>query len=131
MLPGYIRIELQPDITFYQGLALIKLEQDNEARSCFGKLVDFGMMHRDDHVGIDYFAVSLPDLLILEDDLDKRNSLLCRYLMGLGYPGLGDRAGAIDLLMEVVAGDLYHVNATKHLYMAGQAGGSIPEGRLP
>ncbi len=79
----------QPDITFYQGLALRKLGKEKEAVECFRKLVDFGEAHLNDHVEIDYFAVSLPDLLIWEDDLDKRNNLLCKYLIGLGETGIG------------------------------------------
>ena len=38
---------------------------------------------------IDYFAVSLPDFLIFEDDLNKKNQTHCYYLMGLGKMGLG------------------------------------------
>ena len=34
---------------------------------------------------MDYFAVSLPDLLIFKGDLQKRHELYCHFLMGLGY----------------------------------------------
>ncbi len=40
---------------------------------------------------MDYFAVSLPDLLIWEDDMDKKNRIHCNYLMALGHLGLGNR----------------------------------------
>lgn len=35
------------------------------------------------HVKIDYFAVSLPDLLVWEQDLDERNDAFCDYVNGL------------------------------------------------
>jgi hypothetical protein len=40
-------------------------------------LVNYGEKHSRDNINIDYFAVSLPDLLIWEDDLKKRNEVFC------------------------------------------------------
>ena len=57
---------------------------------------------------IDYFAVSMPDLAIWEEDLDVRNRIHCSYVMGLGYFGLGDRANALKYLGEAVAADACH-----------------------
>jgi tetratricopeptide (TPR) repeat protein len=105
----------QPDITFYQGLALRKLGMENEATACFRKLVDFGEAHLNDHVEIDYFAVSLPDLLIWEDDLDKRNHLLCKYLIGLGELGLGNKTKSRKFLQEALDEDLVNASVLKHL----------------
>ena len=51
---------------------------------CFNKLIKHGEKHLFDHCRIDYFAVSLPDLAIWEDDLDKRNCIHCNYVMGVG-----------------------------------------------
>ncbi len=78
----------QPDTIFYQGLSLLKLKQKEEAEKRFNMLVQHGKEHIDDQVKIDYFAVSLPDLLIWEEDLDHRNKIHSTYLMGLGYLGL-------------------------------------------
>ena len=61
----------QPDKIFYQGLALIKLGKTTDAFSRFNKLKDYGEKHIFDKVKIDYFAVSLPDLQIWDDDLQK------------------------------------------------------------
>ncbi|MDX9882298.1 MAG: DUF5107 domain-containing protein [Prolixibacteraceae bacterium] len=81
----------QPDTIFYQGLAMRKLGKEDEAVKRFEMLVNFGKEHINDEVKIDYFAVSLPDLLIWEDDLNERNRRLCQYLMDLGYAGLAHR----------------------------------------
>lgn len=108
----------QPDITFYQGLALRKLGNEKEAFECFRKLVDFGEAHLNDHVEIDYFAVSLPVLLIWEDDLDKRNHLLCKYLIGLGELGMGNKAKSQKLLQEVLYDDLVNASVLKHLELS-------------
>ena len=78
----------QPDTIYYQGLALRKLGQEEEAQKRFQMLVSYGEQHLNDQVKIDYFAVSLPDLQIWEDDLNKRNHQLCQHLMDLGTAGL-------------------------------------------
>ena len=69
--------DAKPDKIFYQGLALLKLRRMDEANGRFHKLTSYGEKHLFDKIKMDYFAVSLPDLLIWEDDLTirKRNSL--------------------------------------------------------
>ncbi len=84
----------KPDKIFYQGLALRKLGKEDEARSRFNKLISYGEKHLFDVFRMDYFAVSLPDLQIWEDDMDKKNLIHCNYLMGLGHLGLGDKEKA-------------------------------------
>ena len=108
----------QPDITLYQGLALRKLGNEKEAIECFKKLVDYGEAHLNDHVEIDYFAVSLPDLLIWEDNLEKRNNLLCKYLIGLGELGLGNKTKSRKILQEVLDEDLVNASVLKHLELS-------------
>ena len=84
----------KPDKIFYQGVALRKLGRESEARGRFNNLITYGEKHLYDTFKLDYFAVSLPDLQIWEDDMDKKNEIHCNYLMGLGYLGLGDAAKA-------------------------------------
>ena len=80
----------QPDFIFYQGLAWLRLGLPDRAAEVFSKLIKFGEEHVDDHITIDYFAVSLPDLLVFEADLDQRNRVHCLYMQGLGYAGLAE-----------------------------------------
>lgn len=81
----------QPDKIFYQGLACRALGHEDKARSRFNKLIDHGKKHLFDECKIDYFAVSLPELAIWEDDLNVRNKTHCYYVMALGYSGLGQQ----------------------------------------
>jgi len=73
---------------YYQGLARRSLGQEDEAECIFQKLVEYGRNHWHDEVQMDYFAVSLPDFLVFEQDLDLRNKIHCHYMMALGYSGL-------------------------------------------
>jgi tetratricopeptide (TPR) repeat protein len=105
----------QPDKIFYQGLAWQKLGNQARAMEIFNSLVNYGIAHKDDDVLIDYFAVSLPDLLIFEDDLKKRNHIHCEFMMGLGYLGLQRLTEAEDAFKEVLGADTMHFGAKIHM----------------
>ena len=87
-VPAIFYNDQQPDTIFYQGLALVKLGIKEEAKARFNKLIDFGKAHLNDEFKLDYFAVSLPDLQIWDDDLTKRNRQNCMQLIELGESGL-------------------------------------------
>ncbi len=101
----------QPDKIFFQGLAWRELGDEAKARGRFNKLIKHGEKHLFDNCRIDYFAVSLPDLAIWDDDLNKRNRIHCNYVMGLGYRGLGEMDKAHHFLSEVLALDINHQGA--------------------
>ena len=104
----------QPDKIFYQGLAWNALGEKEKAKLIFSKLVDYGKAHLNDEVKIDYFAVSLPDLLIFEDDLNIRNQTHCYYMMGLGYLGL-NKEEANSSFEKALMNDLMHFGAKTHI----------------
>ena len=120
--PALYYNDQQPDKIFYQGLALRKLGNEQEAELRFKKLLDYGKEHISDEVKIDYFAVSLPDLLIWEDDLNKHNELFCKYLIGLGQFGLGDVKLARGSFEQILKENRYHVGAYVQLELLKKAG---------
>ncbi|WP_324677447.1 DUF5107 domain-containing protein [Hymenobacter sp. GOD-10R] len=107
----------QPDQIFYQGLAWRQLGSPEREQAIFNNLLHYGQAHLNDEVKLDYFAVSLPDLLIFEDDLSRRNALHCRYLIGLGYLGLGQLTEAEAALTAVLQQDSRHAGAHTHLQL--------------
>lgn len=104
----------KPDKIFYQGLALRKLGCEAEARSRFHALLSYGEKHLFDRFKMDYFAVSLPDLQIWEEDMDKKNRIHCQYLMGLGYLGLGRMDKAKACLEAALRMDTNHQGVQAH-----------------
>ena len=100
--------DAKPDKIFYQGLALYKLGREGEAHGRFYRLINYGKQHIFEKQIMDYFAVSLPDLLIWEDSLDTKNLIHCKYMLALGYFGLGDNEHAQKYLTEVEALDNNH-----------------------
>ncbi len=107
----------QPDKIFYQGLALLKLNRRGEALGRFNKLKDYGEKHIFDTVKIDYFAVSLPDLLIWDDDLNRLNEINCRYLIALGLLGLGEYKKADEQFSKIISMDVNHIGTIIHRKM--------------
>jgi hypothetical protein len=59
--------------------------------------VAYGTEHLEDHPTLDYFAVSLPDFLVFDEDLSRRNRVHCHYMTASGYLGLGDKATAPEM----------------------------------
>lgn len=101
--------DAKPDKIFYQGLSLLKLGRKGEANGRFYKLVNYGKNHLFDNVTMDYFAVSLPDLQIWESDLNLSNQIHCKYMLALGFEGLGDKHHAGRYLAEASALDVNHL----------------------
>lgn len=101
-----------PESVFYQGLAREKLGQRDLSRAIFERLVAYGEAHLHDEVTMDYFAVSLPNFLVFEDDLSLRNHIHCLYLIALGHLGLGDQPTAERYFDHVLARDPNHLGAT-------------------
>lgn len=106
--PALYYNDAKPDKIYYAGLAFRALGMEDKARGYFNRLADYGRQHYHDIVTMDYFAVSLPDLLVWEDSLQIRNNVHCLYLLGLGCLGLGDRRHAEKYLERAAALDPNH-----------------------
>ena len=76
------------DYIYWQGLAFHALGNDEMAKKSFHQLIIFGERHIFDRVGYDFFAVSMPELEVYQDDIQKRSDDYCRRLTALGRKGL-------------------------------------------
>ncbi len=103
-----------PESIYYQGLAWQKLGNVKEANRRFNKLIDYAERHMHDHIRMDYFAVSLPDFLVFDDDLNQRNEEHCRYMRALGLLGLGRTSEAKLELEWVLEKNPNHQGAIIH-----------------
>ncbi len=117
--PAIFYNDQQPDKIFYQGLALQKLGKSKKAKKRFDNLLNYGINHMNDDVKLDYFAISLPDLLIWEEDLKVINKIHCNYLIGLGELGKGNDVEAIKAFDKVKYTNLSHIPANIHAQLVG------------
>lgn len=105
------------DMILYKGLASEKLGDHRSACACFNKLMDYGERHLRDEMKNDFFAVSLPDFLIFEDDMNEKNRAHCYYLMGLSELGYGRKETAASYFKKVLEIDFNHQNSRIYLKM--------------
>jgi tetratricopeptide (TPR) repeat protein len=76
------------ELSYYRGLSLLELGRKAQARMLFADLVDFAERERGKPAQVDYFATSLPLLLVFEDDLDEVKHRHTQHLMDLAQEGL-------------------------------------------
>lgn len=106
-----------PETIFYQGLSLLKLGQQAEATAIFEKLVHYADTHLNDQVKIDYFAVSLPDLLVFDEDLNLKNRLHCLFMKALGLYGLERYADCKENFEQILSQNMNAFQPATHYHL--------------
>ena len=99
------------DMSYYDALALKQLGRAREAEELLRSLLAYAKALAGQMARIDYFATSLPTMLLFEDDLQKRNNVTATFLHAQAWLGLGDSAKARELLHEVMVLDRNHSRA--------------------
>ena len=89
------------EMRYYAALAKRKLGKEKEAQQMFEAFLTYGRAHENDSVEIDYFAVSLPDFLVFEGDLSKKNRIHCLKMQALGALGQGQPQEAEKRYQEI------------------------------
>jgi len=79
--------DAKPEKIYFAALCYRALGEECVAQSLFNKLINYGKEHYDDEILMDYFAVSLPDLLVWDEDLNVRNRRHCEKMIALGEEG--------------------------------------------
>ncbi len=103
------------EMSYYNALALKQLGRAREAEELLRSLLAYAEALAGQVVRIDYFATSLPTMLLFEDDLQKRNTVTATFLRAQAWLGLGDSAKARELLHEVMVLDRNHSRAADML----------------
>ncbi|MCA1709189.1 MAG: hypothetical protein LC808_40275, partial [Actinobacteria bacterium] len=93
----------------YKALAMRELGEEAASVQKLEELLAFAEKQMHSEVKIEYFATSLPNFLIFEDDLQKRNRVDCTFLKGLAYLGLGQTSEAEKAFRDVLALDANHL----------------------
>jgi len=97
-----------PEMMYYAAMALKALGDGKTAEERFDAFIDYAEAHRNDDMKIDYFAVSLPDFLIFDADLNKKNKVHCCFMAALGYLGKGNQEKAKEYVKKGLEIDQCH-----------------------
>jgi tetratricopeptide (TPR) repeat protein len=109
---------------YWRSLALAELGRGDDARGLAQRLLRGARRRAREEVRIDYFATSLPTLLVFDDDLGARNRTSCRYLEGLALDALGRRAQALRAFGDTLARQPDHPGAAARIRDAHARGGA-------
>ena len=99
------------EMTYYSALSLRKLGEPQRAQRLLEDLLDYAEKLEKAEAKIDYFATSLPTMLLFEDDIQARQETHALFLQAQAHLGLGDQRRAERLLREVLERDPNHARA--------------------
>lgn len=100
------------EMTFYSAIALERLGKKVAAKSLLTDLLAYSGKLGKTEAKIDYFATSLPTMLLFDEDLQKSQGLTARFLEAQARVGLGQLKKAKLLLKEVLAENPNHALAS-------------------
>jgi hypothetical protein len=104
-------VQAVSDMTHWTGRAQLRLGNAAEARSIFEAILAHADSLERTEPRIDYFATSLPNMLLFADDLEMRNRIAARLLRAQAFAGLGRAAEAEELLKSILGDDCNNIKA--------------------
>ena len=113
--------------SYFQAQAMRALGDSEGARAVFVNLAQFAARQMEMEPKVDYFATSLPNLLLFDDDLNKRNRIDSLLLSALANDGLGEGEEAIERLQQVIDEDSNNLFAKEILSWFKQKNKAAPE----
>jgi tetratricopeptide (TPR) repeat protein len=121
------------DMTYWRGAALEKLKQPKQAEEVFRSIAAYADELEVQEPKIDYFATSLPTMLLFHEDLGHRNRVLAAFLRAQATYGSDGAKPAIPMLRAVLTLDMNHAGASDLLQQAelalrGEAAQSVSPG---
>jgi tetratricopeptide (TPR) repeat protein len=103
-----MQVRAVSESTFWSGMALKYLGDHERAWELFSKILEYSAHLERETPKIDYFATSLPTLLLFEEDLGRSQRILALYLRAQACLGLGEAGEARNLLEQVEQSDCNH-----------------------
>ena len=106
-----MQIRAVSELTYWSAMALRRLGRDTDATSLFAEILEYAVALEKKVPKIDYFATSLPSMLLFEEDLRKRQHITAMFLRAQALTGLGRNAEAYAAIDEVQRLDRSHAGA--------------------
>jgi len=110
-------------MTYYRAMSLEALNRNTEAARTLNQMRTFATDQMQSEAKVDYFATSLPNFLLFEDDPQKRNRVECLFLTALAELGERNLERASVLLKDVLSLDANYLAAQEELRALSRAAG--------
>jgi hypothetical protein len=98
-------------MSYWSAMAIRQLGDEDKATALFRLLLDYAENLDQGEPKIDYFATSLPAMLLFRDDLKKRQQIESLFLRAQANLGLGNIVEAEHLFNEILTLDGNHPGA--------------------
>ena len=95
-------------MTFYSALALRRLGRKSAMRKLLREMLGHARTLRKTRARLDYFATSLPTMLLFDTDIQYDQETTAMFLESQVWLGLGRPAKAKALLTLILARDPHH-----------------------
>ncbi len=106
-----MQVQLISETTYWRALSLRSLGREDEASELLRAVDSYASELEQQTPQIDYFATSLPTMLLFDEDLQERQDITALFLHAQAQLGLGHPREARRLLKEVLAKDHDHTGA--------------------
>ena len=117
-----MQVKTVSETTYWSAMALRKLRREDEAASLFHQIIEYARELDQQEPSIDYFATSLPAMLLFDEDLKARQTTTALFLEAQGRLGLGECDAAVEMLKQVQQRDRSHTGAIDLLkFLQGDA----------
>lgn len=110
-----MRVRSFSEMTYFSAMAWLRLGKKAAGTRLLLELKQYAARLAKTTAQIDYFATSLPTMLLFEDDLQARQRTQACFLEAQAELGLGNHARARQLLRGVLRRDPNHALAADHL----------------
>jgi tetratricopeptide (TPR) repeat protein len=105
------------ELTYYKILSMNELGHKEQAMALCHDMETFAQQKLQTEAKIDYFATSLPLLLVFDDDIQQANQVEGYYLLGLAKLAAEELEEAETSFLNVLNSNNSHPGATEHLRM--------------
>ena len=103
-----MRVRACSEMTYYSALSWRCLGRKSQANGLLQELLAYAKTLANTPAQIDYFATSLPTMLLFEEDIQRRQETTARFLEAQAQWGLGRQAQARSLLEDMLRRDPNH-----------------------
>ncbi len=108
------------EMTYWSAISLRQLGKEDQARDLLRQILIYASSLDKRTPSIDYFATSLPTMLLFDEDLKQRQTIAACYFKAQAKIGLGREQEGISLLNEVLKMDQSHSGAIDLLREMGR-----------
>lgn len=109
------------EMSYWSALALLRLGKKDQADALLHEIYDYSLEVEATTPKIDYFATSLPSILLFEENLAHRKQVEAFFLRSQALMGLNRVDEAVILLHEVLKQDSNHTGAADLLRQVQEA----------